>query len=143
MLQDLLKFYFFALLLQLCVFMLYVAKANKHLSSVQDTARSTVTQVIAVFIAAAPTGAPTVIVAALTFCITHLRKSGLEILLPEKVKTIADVEVVCFDKTGTLTGTLVSSSFRFAHYIAHLSPSLLVLALPCLVLPHCCIVAYR
>lgn len=108
MLQDLLKFYSFALLLQLCLFMLYVAKANKHPASVQDTARSIVTRVIAVFVAAAPTGAPTVIVAALTFCIIHLRKSSLEILLPEKVKTIADVEVVCFDKTGTLTGTMVS-----------------------------------
>ena len=111
-LQDLLKFYFFALLLQLSVFMLYVAKANKH-PSVQDTARSTVNRIVAVFVAAAPTGAPTVVVAALTFCIIHLRKSGLEILLPEKVKTIADVEVVCFDKTGTLTGTLVSPCLRF------------------------------
>ena len=100
-----LKFYFFAFLLQLCIFMLYVGKANKHPAS----ARSIVTRVVDVFIAAAPTGAPTVIVAALTYCIVHLdRSQGLVVLLPEKIKTIADVEVVCFDKTGTLTGSLVS-----------------------------------
>lgn len=107
-LQDLLKFYFFAFLLQLCIFMLYVSKANKHPASLKDTARSIVTRVVDVFIAAAPTGAPTVIVAALTYCILHLKSEGLVILLPEKIKTIADVEVVCFDKTGTLTGSLVS-----------------------------------
>ena len=36
------------------------------------------------------------------------KSQGLVILLPEKIKTIADVEVVCFDKTGTLTGSRVS-----------------------------------
>ena len=104
-LQDLLKFYFFAFLLQLCVFMLFVSKANMH----PHTARSVVTRVVDIFIAAAPTGAPTVVVAALTYCIVHLNRSqGLVVLLPEKIKTIADVEVVCFDKTGTLTGSRVS-----------------------------------
>ena len=63
-LQDLLKFYSFAFLLQLCIFMLYVGKANKHPASLKDTAETVVTRVINVFIAAAPTGAPTVIVAA-------------------------------------------------------------------------------
>lgn len=84
--------------------MLYVAKASKDPGSV----RGHVDRVINVFIAAAPTGAPTVVVAALAYCILHLRRQDLQVLMPEKIKTIADVEVVCFDKTGTLTGTTVS-----------------------------------
>ena len=133
-LQDLLKFYFFAFLLQLCIFMLYVSKANKHPASLKDTARSIVTRVVDVFIAAAPTGAPTVIVAALTYCILHLKSEGLVILLPEKIKTIADVEVVCFDKTGTLTGSLVSPCL---HVNALICPPLFPLALP-IILPITC-----
>ena len=85
--------------------MLYVAKASKDPESV----RGHVNRVVNVFIAAAPTGAPTVVVAALAYCILHLRSQDLQVLLPEKIKTIADVELVCFDKTGTLTGTTVSS----------------------------------
>lgn len=102
--QDLLKFYFFAFLLQLGIFMLYLAKASKH----TDDAQGRITRAVDVLIAAAPTGAPTVVVAALTYCILHLKSQELQVLLPDKVKTIADVEVVCFDKTGTLTGATVS-----------------------------------
>ena len=83
--------------------MLYPLKAKQHAESAQDT----VNRVANLFIASAPTGAPTVIVAALAYCILHLKGQGIDILLPEKIKTIADVEVVCFDKTGTLTGTTV------------------------------------
>lgn len=126
-LQDLLKFYSFAFLLQLCIFMLYVGKANKHPAS----ARSIVTRVVNVFIAAAPPGAPTVIVAALTCCIVHLNRSqGLVILVPEKVKTIANVEVVCFDKTGTLTGSLVSPCLAILPLLCHSTPLLCPLLSP-------------
>ena len=85
--------------------MLYVAKVSEHPTST----KAVIDRVINIFISAAPTGAPTVVVAGLAYCILHLHNQGVEILLPEKIKTIADVEVVCFDKTGTLTGTMVSS----------------------------------
>lgn len=103
-LQDLLRFYFFAFLLQLCIFMLYAAKAGQH----PESAQQHLNRVVNIFIAAAPTGVPTVIIAALAYCILHLQSQDLLVLLPEKIKTSADVEVVCFDKTGTLTGTTVS-----------------------------------
>ena len=84
--------------------MLYVVKAQKHPAPIQTT----LDRVLGLFIAAAPTEAPTVIVAALTCCMLRLRSRGLQVLVPKKLQTIADVEVVCFDKTGTLTGNLVS-----------------------------------
>ncbi len=84
--------------------MLYAAKVSEHTTST----KTVVDRVINVFISAAPTGAPTVVVAGIAYCIVHLRNQEVVILLPEKIKTIADVEVVCFDKTGTLTGTVVS-----------------------------------
>ncbi len=102
---GLLRFYAFAFLLQLVLFMLYAAKVSEHPTSTKGI----IDRVINIFIAAAPTGAPTVVVAGLAYCIVHLRNQEVVILLPEKIKTIADVEVVCFDKTGTLTGTMVSS----------------------------------
>ncbi|KAL0030950.1 hypothetical protein WJX79_003464 [Trebouxia sp. C0005] len=98
---DLLRFYAFAFLLQLILFMLYAAKVSEHPTSTKGV----IDRVINIFISAAPTGAPTVIVAGITYCVLHLRNQEVVILLPEKIKTIADVEVVCFDKTGTLTGT--------------------------------------
>ncbi|DBA90734.1 TPA: hypothetical protein ACH3X1_003944 [Trebouxia sp. C0004] len=99
---DLLRFYAFAFLLQLALFMLYAAKASEHPISTKGV----IDRVINIFISAAPTGAPTVVVAGIACCIVHLHNQEVMILRPEKIKTIADVEMVCFDKTGTLTGTM-------------------------------------
>ncbi len=104
MLQDLLRFYAFAFVLQLFLFMLYAAKVSEHPTST----KAVIDRVINIFISAAPTGAPTVVVAGIAYCVVHLRNQEVVVLLPDKIKTIADVEVVCFDKTGTLTGTMVS-----------------------------------
>ena len=41
-------------------------------------------------------------------CAQKLARQKIHVLQPEKIKTIADVSVVCFDKTGTLTGSVVS-----------------------------------
>ncbi len=41
-------------------------------------------------------------------CAQKLARQKILVLQPEKIKTIADVSVVCFDKTGTLTGSVVS-----------------------------------
>ena len=84
--------------------MLYAAKVSEHPTST----KAVIDRVINIIISAAPTGAPTVVVAGITYCVVHLRNQEVVVLLPDKIKTIADVEVVCFDKTGTLTGTMVS-----------------------------------
>ena len=67
-----------------------------------------VERVVSVLIAAVPTGLATVLVFALGTCVNKLRGQQIDLLQPEKIKTIANVEVVCFDKTGTLTRTVVS-----------------------------------
>lgn len=110
-LQDLYQFCAVALLFQICFFMLYVARAVRHPDSVQGTVNS----VVGILIAAVPTAVPTVVVAALAYCTVHLQRSHIELLVHAKIKTIADVEVICFDKTGTLTGTTVNAlSWPFA-----------------------------
>ena len=102
--QDMYQFCAVALLFQACFFMLYIARAGRQ----PESARVTIDRVLDVFVAAVPPAAPAVVVAALAYCSLHLRRGSIEVLVPEKIKTIADVEVVCFDKTGTLTGTVVS-----------------------------------
>ena len=37
----------------------------------------------------------------------QLGRRHIDVLRPEKIKNLADVQVVCFDKTGTLTGSVV------------------------------------
>ena len=76
-----------------------------------ESAQQTLNRVVGVFISAFPTAIPTVVVFALGYSIVGLRSQQIEVLIPEKIKTIADVEVVCFDKTGTLTGTTVRLKF--------------------------------
>ena len=78
--QDLLRFYAFAFLLQLALFMLYAAKVSEHPTST----KAVIDRVINIFISAAPTGAPTVVVAGIAYCIVHLRNQEVVILLPEK-----------------------------------------------------------
>ena len=63
-----------------------------------------------VFIAAVPTGLATVLIFSLGTCVSKLKSQQIDLLQPEKIKTIADVEVVCFDKTGTLTRSVVSTA---------------------------------
>lgn len=67
-----------------------------------------VERVVNVLIAAVPTGLATVLVFSLGTCVRKLRGQQIDLLLPEMIKTIANVEVVCFDKTGTLTRSVVS-----------------------------------
>jgi len=131
MLQDLLRFYACAFLLQLLFFMVYAAKVSEHPTSTKAVAD----RVINIFISAAPTGAPTVVVAGIAYCVVHLRNQEVVVLLPDKIKTIADVEVVCFDKTGTLTGTMVSTCLVAGQLCPLFCPSVRSS------LPTCCLVA--
>ena len=102
--QDLCRFCGFALLLQLCIFCLYISKVHQF----QQGPKKVFVRLVDVFIAAVPTGLATVLIFSLGVCVRKLRRQQIDILQPEKIKTIADVEVVCFDKTGTLTGSVVS-----------------------------------
>ena len=70
-------------------------------------------------LAAAPIGGPTVVVFANAACVYKLKKKGIDVLEPAKLKPASSVSIVCFDKTGTLTGNVVS-------------PSLLCICRPCL-----------
>lgn len=103
-LQDLLRFCAFALLLQICIFTLYIERARRF----NQGPREVVERVVNVLIAAVPTGLATVLVFSLGTCVRKLRGQQIDLLLPEMIKTIANVEVVCFDKTGTLTRSVVS-----------------------------------
>ena len=105
LLQDLYRFCVFALLLQLSIFFLYITKAGQFYHGPKEA----VERVVNVFIAAVPTGLATVLVFCLGTCVRKLRLQQIDLLQPEKIKTIADVEVVCFDKTGTLTRSVVSN----------------------------------
>ena len=103
-LQDLLCFCAFALLLQISIFVLYIDRARRS----HHDPREVVERVVNVLVAAVPTGLATVLIFTLGTCVKKLRRQQIDLLQPEKIKTIADVEVVCFDKTGTLTRSVVS-----------------------------------
>lgn len=50
-----------------------------------------------------------VLVTAIGAGVVRLRNQNIDVLLPNKFKTLANVDMVCFDKTGTLTATTVST----------------------------------
>ena len=103
-LQDLMRFCAFALLLQISIFCLYIEKARYIYHGPQEVFQ----RVVNVLIAAVPTGLATVLVFSLGTCVKKLKSQKIDLLQPEKIKTIANVDVVCFDKTGTLTLSVVS-----------------------------------
>lgn len=103
-LQDLYKFCSIAFILQLSIFCLFIVSADKHHRGAEDTILRTVD----VFIAAVPTGIPTVLVFSLGTRVRQLKHKKIDVLQVDKIKTAAATEVVCFDKTGTLTSTVVS-----------------------------------
>ncbi|DBA77187.1 TPA: hypothetical protein ACH3X1_009761 [Trebouxia sp. C0004] len=100
-LRDLFSFCALALLLHIGIFMLYITRARTH-------GPSDVKRVVNIFMGAFPTGLATVLIFSLGTCARKLARQQIDVLQPEKIKTIADVSVVCFDKTGTLTGSVVS-----------------------------------
>ena len=81
-----------------------MCSAKQHHSKPEDAVHRTVD----VFIAAVPTGIPTVLVFSLGTRIRMLKHKKIDVLQVDKIKTAAATEVVCFDKTGTLTSTVVS-----------------------------------
>ena len=104
--QDMFRFFGFALVLQLCIFLIAAVPSVLHR---QQPVKEAFKALVVTIIAAVPVGAPTVILAANGACMHRLRRQQIDVLNPAKLKTIADVRVVCFDKTGTLTGSVVST----------------------------------
>ena len=107
-LQDLWRLYGFALVLQIAVLIvaaLQLLPSRMH----HETATELAHQVLATLIAAVPIGGPTVVICTNAACSYKLKKKGISVLDPAKLKTAAAVSIVCFDKTGTLTGSVVSN----------------------------------
>ena len=125
-LQDLYRFCAFALLLQISIFFLYISKAHHFYHGPEETIK----RVIDVFIAAVPTGLATVLVFCLGTCVRKLRLQQIDLLQPEKIKTIANVEIVCFDKTGTLTRSVVCNCPLLLSTSCHIALSWQLLGLP-------------
>ena len=103
-LQDLLRYYAFALGLQLVIFTSYLSRISRH----PHSSSSVFQHVGASFVAAAATGSPTVIITSMLRCVRELQRHGVTMQNNLKVKAAAAVEVVVLDKTGTLTGSVVS-----------------------------------
>ena len=106
-LQDLGRFYGLAFILHLSMFLLAVLQllpSKAHYARTQEL----VNRVIVTLIAAVPIGGPTVAICANAACSYKLKKIGIAVLDPAKLKTAAAVSIVCFDMTGTLTGSVVS-----------------------------------
>ncbi len=74
---------------------------------------------------------PAVLVCAIGAGIERLRHKQIDVLLPDKIKTVACVDTVCFDKTGTLTGSNVS--IHICHHTLYSSCVLSVL--DCSIIP--------
>jgi len=106
--QDLFSFCGFALILQLCIFLI---AAVPHFRTHNQPASECVAMVLGTVMTAVPVAVPTVILGANAACMARLKQRGIDVLMVAKLKIFAAVEVVCFDKTGTLTGSVVSSLF--------------------------------
>ena len=76
----------------------------------QGSARDAVERLIDTLITAVPIGGPTVGICANAACVYKLKKKGIDVLNPAKLRPAAGVSIVCFDKTGTLTGSVVSAA---------------------------------
>ena len=74
----------------------------------QEAPRDAVERLIDSLVAAVPIGGPTVGICANAACVYKLKKKGIDVLNPAKLRPAAGVSIVCFDKTGTLTGSVVS-----------------------------------
>ena len=101
--QDLLKFFGFALIFTLLMFAAYAARAHHF----QQSASNIVHTFLDMCCHAAPIGAPAVMLFLGGGMLGRMASQGIELRHPEVAKLAAACDVVCFDKTGTITGSLV------------------------------------
>ena len=105
-LQDALRLYLFAFVLQLLILIPYMIKAPHH----HQTAKDVILRLLDTVSLAAPPGLPVLMLIVGLVARSRLKKDGLLLMFPEVLKRGAAVDVVCFDKTGTLTDSAVSDA---------------------------------
>lgn len=105
-LQDVIRLYKFALVLQLLVLVPYLIRARYY----HESARNVIHKVLDTLVSSAPPPVPAIMLLCGFAAIVRLRKHGITLLYPEVLKLGASCQVVAFDKTGTLTGTTVCNA---------------------------------
>ena len=103
--QDVLRLYGFALVMQFIMFITYIAKAQTFSQSALDV----ILRILQTLTRAAPPGLPIVIMFLAANARHRLGCEDLSLMLPQVLRAGANVDVVCFNKTGTLTGNAVSN----------------------------------
>lgn len=103
-LQDLLRFYLFGLIVHTFILIPYVIKAPRY----HQTASDVVLRILNFLVHAAPPGLVTIMVCNGIIARFRLGKEGLTLMFPECLRLGADLSLVCVDKTGTLTHRSVS-----------------------------------
>jgi P-type E1-E2 ATPase len=107
LLQDVIRLYLFALVLQFFILIPYIVKAPQR----HQTAKDVILYLLDTVTYAAPPGLPTVLLLVGIIAGGRLKRDGLLLMFPEILKRGAAVDVVCFDKTGTLTQSTVSDAY--------------------------------
>ena len=103
-LQDLLRFYLFGLVVHTFILIPYVIKAPRY----HQTASDVILKILNFLVYAAPPGLVTIMVCNGIIARFRLGKEGLTLMFPECLRLGADLSLVCVDKTGTLTHRSVS-----------------------------------
>ena len=97
--------YGFALIMQSIMFITYIAKAQTFSQSTLDV----VLRILQTLTRAAPAGLPIVIMFLAAVARHRLGCEDLSLILPQVLRSGANIDVVCFNQTGTLTGNAVSN----------------------------------
>lgn len=103
--QDVMKLYIFALILEIAIFIPYCLKASQFQQSVGDM----LLHLADALVHAAPPGLPAIMLFCGFFSVVRLAKKGTQVVFPQILREGSQTTVACFDKTGTLTGSVVGS----------------------------------
>ena len=104
--QDVMRLYFFSLILQLLILIPYMIRAHRF----AQTPRQIAHRVLDMLVQAAPPAIPALMLICGFAVTVRLSKQGIKLMFPEVLKCAAATEVICFDKTGTLTGSMVGNA---------------------------------
>ena len=117
--QDVVRLYCFALMIQLLLLVPYLLKAHER----SQSAHEVILKLCDTLTFAAPPGLPSLLMLVGFVARRRSKKDGLQLMFPEILKRGAACDVVCFDKTGTLTHSAVSApgtSFLFVRVCSKL-----------------------
>lgn len=104
--QDVFRLYAFALVIQVCIFIVYITLGRPF----KPSSGTLIRRLLDMGVHAAPPGLPACWLVAGAASRRRLAKQGIKLVFPEVLQKGACADIVCFDKTGTLTGSMVSSS---------------------------------